>query len=53
MNQRKLIKFLVKNKTPNDVKVHAWAENHGYNVSKVEEAIYKIAAKHVREKRRK
>jgi hypothetical protein len=45
-----IINFLRKNPSPNDALVHKFAQTHHYEVDDVEEAIYKIAGRHVREK---
>ena len=50
IKQKELITFLKRNPQPKDKTVHMWAVNHGYKVDTVEEAIYKIASKHVRGK---
>jgi len=52
-NTRKkgIVKFLLNHPNPKDERVHMWAIKHNYKVDDVEEAIYKIASKHVKEKK--
>lgn len=47
MLKEDVIFFLKINPNPDDADLHAWAEENGYDVHKVETEIYKLATKYV------
>lgn len=47
----KIVAFLKAHPSPTDMLVHNFALKHGYEIDKVEEAMYKIAGAHLKEKR--
>ena len=51
IKEKQIINFLKRNQNPKDERVHMWAMKNGYKVDAVEEAIYKLASKHVKERR--
>jgi len=51
INQKHLVGLLKAYPNIKDSEVHVWAAKHGYSTHKVEEGIYKIAQKCVKERR--
>ena len=51
VKQSEVLSFLRRNPNPPDKKVHDWAVRNGYDVDKVEQAIYKLATKYARGKK--
>ena len=45
--KEQIINFLKKNPNPNDEELHAWAEENGFDIHKVETMIYELATKFV------